>query len=264
MLWAMSCLLASVFLTMVQYYFLSNSAEFSGYTALQYVAGLAIACALYGGLFLLMRRSPGVPKIPALLMTIFVLAVQVGRVLMLLLASPEAAASFRSPSIALISIYLLFLGWMLYRASALEPHELMSILLRRLGILTLIFAPFSTLFYIISYRFSVIERLHISLDYIYFSLWSLIIITVFLRYLTNPTALINEGKISEAFICAYKITKTEAEVVELISLGLSNQEIADGIYVSLTTVRTHIYNIFQKTEAASRVHLLRIVSGYKQ
>lgn len=264
MLWTMSCLLASVFLTMVQYYFLSSTGSTSAYVVVQYGLGMAIAAALYGGLYLLMRRSPGVPRLPALLMTVFVLVVQVGRALVLLLASPEAAAAIRAPAVALISIYLFFLGWMLYRASASEPHELMAVLLRRLGALTLIFAPLSTLFYIVSYRFPSIERLHISLDYIYFSVWSLITIAVFVRYLSNPTVLINEGKISEAFISAYKITKREAEVVELISLGLSNQQIADRLYVSLTTVRTHIYNIFQKTGAESRIHLLRIAGGYRQ
>ena len=264
MLWAMSCLLASVFLTMVQYYFLANTAAIPGYAALRYGLGITIAVALYGGLLLLMLRSPGVPKLPAILMTVFVIAVQVGRVLLLLLATPETASSFRAPAVVLISLYLLFLGWILYRAAAIEPHELMALLLRRLGILTLVFAPASTLFYIISYRFPAVERLHISLDYIYFSVWSLIAITVFLRYLSNPTALINEGKVSEAFISAYKVTKREAEVVELISLGLRNQEIADRMYVSLTTVRTHIYHLFQKTGATSRVHLLRMVSGYRQ
>lgn len=168
------------------------------------------------------------------------------------------------PAVALISLYLLGFGWMLYRSSAHESHELMAILLKRLGTLTLIFAPSSTLFYIISYRYPVIERLHISLDYVYYSAWSFVVITVFLRYLSNPTALIDEGKISDAFISAYRITRREAEIVELISLGLSNQEITDRMYVSLTTVRTHIYNIFQKTGAKSRVHLLRLVSGYRQ
>jgi len=76
--------------------------------------------------------------------------------------------------------------------------------------------------------------------------------------------LIEGGKISDAFISTYKITKREAEVVELISHGLTNQQIADRLYVSLTTVRTHIYNVFQKTGAESRVHLLRLVSGYRQ
>jgi DNA-binding CsgD family transcriptional regulator len=264
MLLAMSCLLASVFLTMVQYYFLASTGSTSANVVVQYGLGVAIAVALYGGLYLLMRRSPGVPRLPALLITVFVLVVQIGRALVLLLASEKAAAAIRAPAVAMISVYLFFLGWMLYRASALEPQELMALLLKRLGTLTLIFAPLSTLFYIISYRFPGIDRLHISLDYVYFSVWSVITISVFLRYLSNPSALIEAGKISEAFISAYKITKREAEVVELISHGLTNQQIADRLYVSLTTVRTHIYNVFQKTGAESRVHLLRIVSGYRQ
>ena len=264
MLWAMSCLLASVFITMVQYYFVSNTAATPGYVSFQYGIGLTVAVALYGGLFLLMRRSPGVPKVPALLMTVFVLVVQIGRALVLLLASSEVAALVRAPAIGMISVYLLFLGWMLYRASASEPHELMALLLKRLGTLTLIFAPTSTLFYTVSYQFPDIERLHISLDYIYFSVWSLIAITVFLRYLSSPSALIEGGKISDAFVSAYKITKREAEVVELISHGLTNQQIADRLYVSLTTVRTDIYNVFQKTGAESCVHLLRLVSGSRQ
>jgi DNA-binding CsgD family transcriptional regulator len=264
MLWTMGCLLASVFLTMVQYYFLSNTAGIPGYAALRYGLGIAIAVALYGGLLKLMLRSPGIPQTAAWILTAFVIGVQAGRVLVLLLASPETAASIRAPAVALISVYLLLLGWMLYRSAALQPHELMALLLRRLATLTLIFAPASTLFYIISYRFAGIARLHISLDYIYFSVWSLITITVFLRYLTSPTALIEEGKISEAFISVHNITKREAEIVQLISLGLSNQEIADRLYVSLTTVRTHIYHIFQKTGATSRVHLLRMVSGYRR
>jgi DNA-binding CsgD family transcriptional regulator len=264
MLWAMSCLLASVLLNMVQYYVLSNIEMVPVYVSIQYGLGAAIAAALYGALLVLLLRSPDVPTLPAWIMTIFVIAVQVGRVIVLLFASPEMAVSIRSLAVALISVYLLFLGWMFYRSAALEPHDLVALLLKRLGVLTLVFAPSSTLFYTVSYRFPAIERLNISLDYIYFSAWSLIVISVFLQYLANPSALINEGKISEAFISAYKITKREAEVVELISLGLSNQEIADRLYVSLATVRTHVYNIFQKTGATSRVHLLRIATGYRR
>src|SRR6056297_1796665 len=89
MLWTMSCLLASVFLTMVHYYFLSNAEVSPGYASIQYGLGIAIALALYGGLFLLMLRSPGVPRFAALAMTIFVMAVQVGRVLVLIIASAE-------------------------------------------------------------------------------------------------------------------------------------------------------------------------------
>jgi DNA-binding CsgD family transcriptional regulator len=263
LLWIMSCLLASVFLTMLQYYLFSNLPGSTGYRYLQYALGLAIALALYGGVLFLLLRLPKVPKPAALAMTIFVAAVQLGRVLVLLIGSPEAAALFRAPAVALISLYLFFLGWMLYRAAAAEREESVSLLLRRLGILTLIFAPASTVFYIVTYQVPAVERLHISLDFIYFSLWSIIVIASFLRYLARPTALLEEGKVSPAFLSSYKITKRETEIVELISRGLSNQEIADRLCVSLTTARTHIYNIFRKTGAGSRVELLRILSGYR-
>jgi DNA-binding CsgD family transcriptional regulator len=34
--------------------------------------------------------------------------------------------------------------------------------------------------------------------------------------------------------------------------------------VSFTTARTHIYNIFRKTDAKTRVELLRIVTGFRE
>ena len=263
LLWVMSCLLASVFLTLIQYYFVSVLKTIPGYLYAQYGLGLGVALALYGGLLVLMLRLPRVPNYLAIVFTVFVVAIQVGRMLLVVIGPPEAAARIRFPSVALISLYLFFLGMVLYRSAEAEPDETVSLLLRRLSILTLIFAPASAVFYLISYHYPAVGRLHISLDFFYFTVWSIITIGVFLRYLSRPTALLEEGKISEAFVSAYKISQREAEVVELISRGLSNQEIADKMHVSLSTARTHIYNVFQKTGAKSRVELLRIVSGYK-
>ncbi|WP_319563202.1 helix-turn-helix transcriptional regulator [Marispirochaeta sp.] len=56
----------------------------------------------------------------------------------------------------------------------------------------------------------------------------------------------------------------EAEVIEMLSRGMSNKEIADRLCVSFPTIRTHVYNIFKKTGASSRVELLRIASSYRQ
>ena len=262
LLWVMGCLLASVFLTLVNYYFVSVMSELQGYMYVQYSLSLLIALALYGGLLVLMLHLPKVPNLLAVIVTLGVVGIQVGR-MVLVLAAPEVAQLIRFPAVALISAYLFFLGMVFYRSAAEEPDETLALLLKQLSVLTLIFAPASTIFYLFSYQFPALERLHISLDFIYFTVWSIIAIGVFLRYLSKPTALLEEGKVSPAFLSAYKITKREAEVVELISHGLSNQEIADRLFVSFTTARTHIYNIFQKTGAKSRVELLRIVTGYR-
>ena len=48
------------------------------------------------------------------------------------------------------------------------------------------------------------------------------------------------------------ISKREYEVLELIAQGLSNQEIADKLFVSLNTVKTHSSNLFMKLDARRR------------
>lgn len=52
------------------------------------------------------------------------------------------------------------------------------------------------------------------------------------------------------------ISKREYEVLELIALGLSNQEIADKLFVSLNTVKTHSSNLFMKLEARRRTQAI--------
>lgn len=61
------------------------------------------------------------------------------------------------------------------------------------------------------------------------------------------------------------ISKREFEVLELIAAGLSNQDIADRLFVSTSTVKTHVSNVLAKldasrrTEAIARAKQLRIM-----
>ena len=48
------------------------------------------------------------------------------------------------------------------------------------------------------------------------------------------------------------ISKREFEVLELMALGLSNQEIADRLFLSLNTVKTHAANLFVKLDVSRR------------
>lgn len=57
------------------------------------------------------------------------------------------------------------------------------------------------------------------------------------------------------------ITKREAEIIELICLGKTNQEIADRLFISLTTVKDHNYVTFQKLGVRNRTELTRLVLG---
>ncbi|RSD17294.1 response regulator transcription factor [Amycolatopsis eburnea] len=51
---------------------------------------------------------------------------------------------------------------------------------------------------------------------------------------------------------AKTLTRREAEVLRLIAGGLSNQDIAAALVISLETVKTHVGNIFAKLGAGNR------------
>lgn len=50
-----------------------------------------------------------------------------------------------------------------------------------------------------------------------------------------------------------ELSDREVEVLRLLARGLSNQEIATDLFVSSTTVKTHVSHILQKTGARDRV-----------
>ncbi|TJZ81405.1 response regulator transcription factor [Rhodococcus oryzae] len=51
------------------------------------------------------------------------------------------------------------------------------------------------------------------------------------------------------------LTAREQEVLALVGEGLSNQEIADRLHLGVTTVKTHIANLMDKTGCDNRVRL---------
>ena len=67
----------------------------------------------------------------------------------------------------------------------------------------------------------------------------------------NPDFKLNEPQLQRL-----GISKREYEVLELIALGLSNQEIAERLFVSLSTVKTHSSNLFMKLEARRRTQAI--------
>src|SRR5262244_920717 len=65
-----------------------------------------------------------------------------------------------------------------------------------------------------------------------------------------------EFKLNEPELQRLGISKREYEVLELIAQGLSNQEIAEKLFVSLHTVKTHSSNLFMKLDARRRTQAI--------
>jgi DNA-binding CsgD family transcriptional regulator len=53
------------------------------------------------------------------------------------------------------------------------------------------------------------------------------------------------------------ISRRELEVLRLIAAGHSNREIADKLFLSLNTVKTHTSNVFSKLNVSRRTQAIR-------
>ena len=72
---------------------------------------------------------------------------------------------------------------------------------------------------------------------------------------------------NEKIIDTLGISKREYEVLKLLGTGMSNQEIADALFVSQNTIKTHTSRLFEKlavknrTQAILKSKELGIISG---
>lgn len=64
---------------------------------------------------------------------------------------------------------------------------------------------------------------------------------------TGPDFILNEDEVRRL-----NLSKREMEVLQLMADGLSNQEIAERLFVSLNTIKTHSAQIFEKMEVKRR------------
>jgi len=66
--------------------------------------------------------------------------------------------------------------------------------------------------------------------------------------LTPPS----EFVLNEKELNRLNLSRRELEVLQLMAEGLSNQEIADKLFVSLNTIKTHSAQLFEKMEVKRR------------
>jgi len=70
-------------------------------------------------------------------------------------------------------------------------------------------------------------------------------------YLRSDSFSLNEQALN-----SLNLSKRELEVLQLMAEGLSNHEISERLYVSLSTVKTHSRNLFDKLGVARRTQAI--------
>ena len=78
-------------------------------------------------------------------------------------------------------------------------------------------------------------------------------VVVFKEVAVSAPFALNEGKLHEL-----GVTRRELEILELIAGGMSNREIAEKLFVSENTVKTHSSRLFDKLSAKRRTQAVQI------
>ena len=73
------------------------------------------------------------------------------------------------------------------------------------------------------------------------------------QVLTNTDFVLNKDELNRL-----RLSTRELEVLQLIADGLSNQQIAGRLFVSLNTIKTHTSNLFLKMEVERRTQAIEM------
>lgn len=118
--------------------------------------------------------------------------------------------------------------------------------------------------------YTFIETAPITIDYrsLAFDMVKLLICYVGIRYLYHAFDQQFEKKASQPknreeklrdFCTHYSLTSRQQEIIALILEGHTNKAISEQLHITEGTVKTHIYNIFRKTEISSRNQLMNLI-----
>lgn len=62
----------------------------------------------------------------------------------------------------------------------------------------------------------------------------------------------NSSQPNKNYLSAYNLSVRETEIVALITSGKTNKQIAENLFISLNTVKTHVRSIYEKLNVKNR------------
>jgi DNA-binding CsgD family transcriptional regulator len=93
---------------------------------------------------------------------------------------------------------------------------------------------------------------------------ALFMLTLFfsIRHFNHPAYLENQ-RLTQYFRDHFSITERECDIIQRVILGDSNQIIGEKLFISMRTVESHLYSIFQKLGVKNRVQLANLIQTNK-
>jgi DNA-binding CsgD family transcriptional regulator len=78
------------------------------------------------------------------------------------------------------------------------------------------------------------------------------------QYFQTIDVQVDSLEIDDATCKSYGISVREAQIIQLLVTGRTNHEIAESLYISENTVKTHVKNIYAKLKVSNRVQLFTL------
>ena len=149
-------------------------------------------------------------------------------------------------------ILIIVLAWIIIAAGKITEPAMRNGVRVFSGIYILVFLMHFVLVHILSYEGFVCQVYPVAEFFMH--LPPLLYLKYFLGsyYKDHPLHPLQENDIAK-FFAKFAITEREQEITRLILAGKSNREIEDILYISYTTVKTHIYNIYKKIDVPNRL-----------
>ena len=80
----------------------------------------------------------------------------------------------------------------------------------------------------------------------------------------SSTVTDNDRTASTQHLIPNSLTKRELQIVDLVSNGLQNKEIARELKLSSGTIKVHLHNIFTKLAVNNRAALVRLATSSRE
>ena len=77
--------------------------------------------------------------------------------------------------------------------------------------------------------------------------------------LKNATLELKTESAMNRLFARFKISEREQEIIQLILKGKTNKDIEESLFISIKTVKSHIYNIYRKMGVKNRLELINLI-----
>lgn len=171
-------------------------------------------------------------------------------------------------------VFLFYLGFYCWRGAKTDLPDLNKGYLKKLAVICLLFSILiviedSFVIFNVDQYSSLTTKIYnrsISED-IFSIVVCLLMVHFFLRVRQVQEEISTEEQeeavLIQRFCHAHQFTQRETEVFELLLFHRTNQEIADQLFLSLGTVKTHVHNIFIKLDIKKRTQIFPLFEEYQ-